>query len=88
LFLFLKFKEGHVNTFNSETSAMDARARRAAKRAGLVAKKSRWRQGTLDNHGGFMLIEPHRNNVLAGVRFDWSAEDVIGFCDNRAGAAS
>jgi len=85
LCLFLKLKESHVNNLNSE-SAMDARARRAAKRAGFIAKKSRWRQCTIDNWGGFMLIEPCCNVVLAGERFDWSAEDVIGYCQDRAAA--
>ena len=75
-----------MNAYNSEWSALDARARRAAKRAGLVAKKSRWRQGTIDNHGGFMLIEPYRNIVLAGARFDCSAEEVVGYCQDHAAA--
>jgi hypothetical protein len=43
-------------------------ARRAARRAGLVARKSRWRAGTIDNYGGFMLIEPLANITLAGFR--------------------
>jgi hypothetical protein len=76
-----------MNNIDTE-SAMVARARRAAKRARLVARKSRGRQGTVDNRGGFMLIEPYRNIVLAGERFDWSGEDVIGFCQDRTAAAS
>jgi hypothetical protein len=34
--------------------ALDAKARRAARREGLLARKSR-------RTGGFMLIEPYRN---------------------------
>jgi hypothetical protein len=60
--------------------ALEARARRAAKRIGLVAKKTRWRAGSVDNYGGFMLIDPGTNFVQAGVRFDMSAEEVIAYC--------
>jgi hypothetical protein len=48
----------------------DSRARRAACRAGLVARKSRWRAGSIDNYGEYSLIEPTTNIVVAGVRFD------------------
>jgi len=42
-------------------NALEARARRAARRAGLVARKSRWRQNSIDNFGDFQLIDPERN---------------------------
>ena len=64
--------------------AIDHRARRAAKRVGLVARKSRRRSRTIDNHGGFQLIEPLSNAVVRGERFDMSAEDVLEFCKARA----
>lgn len=60
----------------SET-ALEQRARRAARRAGLVAKKSRWRVGTVDNFGGFALINPIHNCIVAGSKFDLSAEAII-----------
>ena len=44
-------------------------ARRAAKRVGLKARKSRWRAGSIDNFGDFMIIDPQRNWVVAGARF-------------------
>jgi hypothetical protein len=66
-----------------QTKADEARARRAARRAGLVAKKSRWRVWTIDNKGGFMLIDPCPNRVVAGVKFDLTAEDVIEMCAER-----
>jgi hypothetical protein len=59
----------------------EATARRAAKRVGLRAKKSRWRKGSCDNLGKFMLIEPIRNNVVAGLRFDLGPEAVVAICD-------
>ena len=60
--------------------AMDSRARRAARRVGLLARKSRWVKGTVDNRGGFILLEPIRNIVRGGQRFDLSAEDIIEAC--------
>ena len=60
--------------------AMDARARRAAKRVGLFATKSRWHGFSLDNHGHFMLVDPSSNSVVGGQRFDMTAEEVIESC--------
>jgi hypothetical protein len=62
--------------------ALEARARRAAKRAGLIVRKSRWRAGSVDNFGGFMLIDPYTNCVVEGSRFDLSAEWVIDYCSD------
>jgi hypothetical protein len=62
----------------------DVRARRIAKNMGLLARKSRWRRGTIDNRGGFMLFDHLHNLVVAGERFDLSPEAVIEFCKSRA----
>lgn len=59
--------------------ALEQRARRAAKRIGLVAKKSRKGIGSVDNYGGFMLVDSD-NWIVAGQRCDLSAEDVIEYC--------
>jgi hypothetical protein len=63
-------------------TALESRARYAAKRVGLRAKKSRGRKGSCDNFGKFMLIEPIRNIVVAGQRFDLEPEAVISLCEN------
>ena len=69
--------------------SLDARARRAARRIGLVARKSRWRLDTIDNRGGYMLIEPIPNIPVDGFKFDLSAEYVIEFCEaDRDNAAA
>jgi hypothetical protein len=60
-------------------SALDARARRAAQRVGLVAHKSRWRRGSVDNYGGFALVDPMTNCIVNGSRFDLTAADVIAY---------
>jgi hypothetical protein len=52
----------------------------AAKRAGLKARKSRWRRNSIDNYGGFQIVDPYRNWVVAGVRYDMTADAVIKFC--------
>ncbi len=61
-------------------SQLEGRARRAAKNIGLAARKSRRRHDSIDNLGGFMLVDPQLNFVVAGARFDLSAADVIGWC--------
>jgi hypothetical protein len=67
--------------------SLEARARRAARRSGLVARKWRGRMGAVDNYGGFMLIEPRSNCVVDGERFQLSPDDVIEICREREGAA-
>jgi hypothetical protein len=57
----------------------DAAARRAAKRVNLLASKSR-SQPSLNNQGGFMLIDPHHNSVVAGSKHELSAKEVVKFC--------
>jgi len=71
-----------TNVFENAPSknAVEQRARRAARRVGLMAKKSRWRAGSIDNFGDFMLVDPRINGVVAGSRFDLSAEEVIEYC--------
>lgn len=63
--------------------ALEQRARREAKRAGLMACKSRRGIGSIDNHGGFMIVDPILNTVEAGESFDLSAEEVIAYCADR-----
>jgi hypothetical protein len=52
----------------------------AARRVGLRASKTRWRANSIDNHGGFQLVDPHKNQVIHGKRYDLSAQDVVAFC--------
>ena len=68
---------------DDEDSTLESRARRAAKRIGLLARKSRWRAGTVDNRGGFTILDPQRNWIVAGQRYDFTAQDVIEFCKAR-----
>jgi hypothetical protein len=58
----------------------DSAARRAAQRAGYVARKSWWRKYSLDNFGDFMLVDPQYNIPIAGSRYDLSAAEVVEYC--------
>lgn len=63
-----------------EEKAQDSRARRAAQRAGLTARKSRWRKHSYENEGAFMLLDPSTNCPVAGFRYDLSAAEVVEYC--------
>jgi hypothetical protein len=65
----------------------ESQARRAAKRVGLVAHKSRWRANTIDNLGGFQIIDPMRNWIVAAEKFNFTADDVVAFCAEREGCS-
>jgi len=62
--------------------AMEARARRAAKRVGLIAKKSRRRVDGYNNVGEFALIDPRRNWIVAGERFELTPAYVMEYCQD------
>lgn len=64
--------------------ALESRARRAAERIGLVARKSDWQLGTLHNKGGFMLVEPFTNSPVAGYHYDLTPGEVIEWCNNES----
>jgi hypothetical protein len=66
-------------------AALEARARRAAKRVELVATKSRCRKNATDNHRGFRLVDPYRQAVVKGASYNLSPEDVIQFCTEHVG---
>jgi hypothetical protein len=57
----------------------ESKARRELKKLGYQLKKSRVRNTNLDNWGGYMIIEPNMNSVVAGERFDMSLEEVGAF---------
>jgi hypothetical protein len=64
-----------------ENQAAEARARRAARRAGYVARKTRWRRGSIDNYGGFAIINPENRGIVEGFRFELTAAEVIAWCE-------
>jgi hypothetical protein len=58
----------------------DQTARRVARRIGLLAKRSRRFRGTNDNLGGFQLLDPRNNAVVAGPRCELTAREVVDLC--------
>ena len=57
----------------------DAHLRRLARRNGYMVRKSRWRLGSIDNFGGYMLVDPDTNGAVAGTRFDLTGDDVAAY---------
>jgi hypothetical protein len=52
------------------TRPVDSRLRRLARKKGYALRRSRWRRDSIDNLGGYMIVEPMRNLCVAGERFD------------------
>ena len=74
-----------MKTYASPVS--DEHARTIARQCGLLARKSRRLRGTSYNLGGFQLLDPHRNWIVAGERCYLRAEDVVACCE-KLGAKS
>jgi len=62
----------------SSNGAVDSKARRAAKRAGLHATKSR--EQTHSNRRGGYQLHDERCKVVHGKCFELAAADVIAYC--------
>lgn len=60
--------------------SQDEVARRAARKVGLIATKSKARRICSDSLGGFMLVDPQIHAVVIGDRYDASARAVIDYC--------
>jgi hypothetical protein len=56
--------------------AREQRVRNAVERQGYVLRKDRARSWNVDHYGGFMIIDPYLNAVIAGERFDLDLDDV------------
>jgi hypothetical protein len=61
----------------------ERRVRRRAGRHGLSVHRSRAGQ-SLDNHGGYQLVDADRNWIVAGERFNLTLDDVDRFLDEWA----
>ena len=57
----------------------EAQLRRRAARCGYGLRRSRARSLHIDNHGGWMIIDPSRNRIVAGERYDLTDDDVEAF---------
>ena len=74
-----------MNMLQTSDAALESRARRLAKRAGLLLRKSR-RMQSYDQRGEFMVVDAQTNFPQAGFQFDMSAVEVIDWL-NTSGPA-
>lgn len=58
-------------------AALESRIRRGAQKLGLVAMKSRALAGTAYNRGGWQLVEPKSQKIVAGRFYSLSDEAVL-----------
>jgi hypothetical protein len=56
--------------------SIEQKARRAARRVGLVARKS-------PLTGGFMIVDPLTDIPVAGFEYDLSADGVLNYCEDN-----
>jgi hypothetical protein len=59
-----------------ENKVRENKLRRKAKRLGLFLKKSRAKYTSVDNWGGYMILDLYHNTIDYGERFDLSLDDV------------
>ena len=69
---------------SKENQRLEARARRAARRVGLYACKSRERTWHTNNRHGMQLVDGYTNTVIAGLCFELTPERVLEICAARA----
>lgn len=62
----------------TSTQANGSRLRRLAAKQGYALCRSR-RAESVDNLQGWMIVDPYRNWVVAGEKFDMTDEDVERF---------
>jgi hypothetical protein len=58
------------------------RARRTADRLGLAVRKDRAQTWSLNRQGGYRLVNPDLNIVVAGEQFDLTLDDLETFLGN------
>ena len=56
-------------------ASRERRLRKIAQKQGLLLRKSR-SQLSMDNQGGYMIVDPDTNVVVAGKRFDLDLDAV------------
>jgi len=66
------------------SKAREAPLRRQAKKLGLTLVKSRARRTHADDKGGYRIIDPWRNCIVAGEKFDLDLDDVQEFLNEYA----
>lgn len=71
-----------LNTMTDrEYKTLENRVRRNLAKQGLLLHKSRAAR-SIDNYGGYMVIDAHYNWVVGGFRYDLGLDDIAsGWCE-------
>lgn len=64
--------------------ALESKLRRALYKDGFTLVKSRKRNISINDYGGYMIADGLNNTVVCGERFDLTLEDVRSFVDGTA----
>ena len=64
-----------------DDKARESQVRRKLQKDGFILNKSRIRNTTLDDHGGYRIVNAYTNGVEAGERFDLDLDDVEKFAN-------
>jgi hypothetical protein len=59
----------------------EIRLRNWATRLGLSLHKSRARRWSIDNHQEYMIMDPSKNKIVCGQRYDLDLDDVEKFLE-------
>jgi hypothetical protein len=62
---------------------IDAHICRAIERQGLRVCRSRWRLHAVDDYGGWQLIEPRTNTIIACERFELNNAQMLAHLEDE-----
>lgn len=61
------------------SKVQENRLRRWADRLGLALKKSRAKMLHINDRGEYRIVDPYKNRIVAGERFDMGLDEVESF---------
>lgn len=64
-----------------------ARLRHKLNKLGYTMMKMNCRRGSIDNFGGYAIIDTEYNAIVRGTRFDLDLDDVEGFISDEESVA-
>jgi hypothetical protein len=80
------FQKGDITMTNDERNRA-ARLRRKLNKLGYTMRKTNWRRDSIDNFGGYAIIDTEYNAVVRGSRFDLDLDDVEEFISEEESIA-
>jgi hypothetical protein len=73
----------NTDEYAAEVHKREQKIRRKLATQGLRLKKSRTKNHTADDYGGYQIIEIYSNRIEAGEKFDLSLEDVEDYANEE-----